>query len=167
MYAILNNNSDTILIGSKIIEKFNAQGTTPVTFDWLVPDTVKCLEVLTIIDPDGEICEFCKNNNLYSTYIPLKGVNWILDVQNNPNPVDYKTEFSYFLPREVSSLRINIYSISGIEVKQINNCPTGIGYHTTVPWSAVNNLAGTYLYKIIGINSAGGEEIYYGKLVKH
>ena len=71
--------------------------------------------------------------------------------QNHPNPFNPLTILKYNLP-EKEMVKIDIYDILGIHVKQLINHDQNAGYHS-IQWNATNDQgepvsAGVYLYKI-------------------
>jgi hypothetical protein len=164
VYSVIDT-KDTILIGKYLFENVEQAEVSEFKMKYTVPKDVHCLQFIAKIDSDDDHAEFCENNNMLEYIPPLKGPDWILEVANNPNPVTYGTYFSYILPREVRNLTITVYSLDGIEVGKLINCPGSITKHL-VYWDAANVPKGVYIYYITAINGSGEKEEYLGKLIK-
>jgi hypothetical protein len=66
--------------------------------------------------------------------------------QNYPNPLNTNTKICYQLPKP-STVKINIYDISGILVEILVNEQKNAGYYT-VNWNARNKSSGLYFIRI-------------------
>ncbi|MFA6572341.1 MAG: hypothetical protein WCT77_14030, partial [Bacteroidota bacterium] len=157
--------SDTILVAEKMITGLAVADRNEFDCNFTIPDSAQFIEFFAQLDNANRINEFCELNNIKNIIIPFKGPNWILDVKNIPNPFEYRTSFSYVLPREMKKIDVTIYSMDSRIIHKIENCPNTTGVHE-VSWYAPYITKGNYIYSITGTNLSGGEEKYFGKISK-
>jgi hypothetical protein len=163
-YAI-ENYGDTLLIGTQTLSGPMENSVSFVSTEAVVPKTAQHMEFLVMIDPGNSYGEFCEFNNITSLTVPLCVSEWILDVNNYPNPVQSSTLFSYTLPRHMSTLDLTIHNLNGRELLRINNVPSSIG-RQSVLWSDVTLPPGVYMYRFSGKDESGASESFSGKLIK-
>jgi len=163
-YAVLNR-TDTIPVSVVKLNDIENGAEMKAEAGFKIPDSAIIIDFYATVKPIGDVCEFCLSNNELSLSPELKGPGWISNVVLSPSPVEYRCEFSYILPREMSNVELTIYSLSGEKVALIPNCPRDMGKHELI-WNAVKMPKGTYIFIFKGINAAGGEEKYVGKLIK-
>ncbi|MFH1052148.1 MAG: hypothetical protein V1779_14610 [bacterium] len=164
IYAI-SNLGDTVLVGSEVFNFIDKFEKIQMNTIYKVEDSLEYIEFLASVQNNVKNSEFCTNNNSRQLQIPFEGPNWIVNVKNYPNPVIHNTYFSYYLPRELRSLSIVIFTLDGQEVTRIKDCPTGLGYNM-VYWFCANSPKATYIYKFEGINEKGELVIYNGTMIK-
>jgi hypothetical protein len=102
----------------------------------------------------------------------------IIDYGNFPNPFKSETQFVYELTRHMDDIIIEIFSVSGFKVKEINDMNArvdlslgAIAYHE-VPWDGKDSFGnfvanGVYFYRIIGSYNDEQIESPMGKVVKN
>ncbi|MBN1446720.1 MAG: T9SS type A sorting domain-containing protein [Bacteroidetes bacterium] len=163
-YAIVNER-DTMLIGEQYLRDPGVNISEVVTQDFTVPDSARLIEFMTITDPRNCYGEFCEYNNVSSMQLPLRGLDWILDVTNYPNPVQDYALITYVLPEPVKQLTLIVFNLDGRELLRIENAPTAIGRHF-IDWRAPELATGTYMYTFEGIDQRGARKTYSGKVVK-
>ena len=66
--------------------------------------------------------------------------------QNNPNPFNSETEIQFFLPYETSSAILNVYDLSGIQIKSYQLDKRGESSYII---TANEFMPGIYLYSLI------------------
>ncbi len=157
---------DTIPIEEVIVDSIGTLEEEIVGIDYVVPDSVNFIEIFAVIDGGCKINEFCENNNRQSFILPLKAPAWIIDVKNSPNPMAWRTLFSYILPKPVENMKIEIFSLDGFLVGTVENCPGTEGVHS-VEWKAPNLTDGVYVYKITAKSESGKMKEYHGSLIKN
>jgi len=162
IYATTNE-GDTL--SNELIPHLEVSEKAQINSVFSIDDTLEYIEFFASVKYGQEGSEFCTENNEQWLQIPFNGPNWIVDVTNYPNPIDYKTYISYYLPRELQELNIVIYNVDGAEIDRINNCETGLGHHF-VYWYCANNPKGTYIYTFEGINENGKKVIHNGVMIK-
>jgi hypothetical protein len=123
------------------------------------------LELMARIDPNGEHCEFCENNNSMIVDVPIYGPRWVTEVSSGPNPFDSYVNIGYTLTREMRSVDILILDMDGREIDRIDDCPAGYGPQS-VRWDGAEFARGGYIYHILGIDRDGETEQYFGKIIK-
>jgi hypothetical protein len=163
-YAVINN-IDTVLLAMQDVPFADAHAVTTITADVNIPDSAMCIEFITRIDDKNGVGEFCEFNNVQSLKLPLRGLDWILNVANYPNPMRDETMLSYVLPREVSDMTLTVYNLDGREIGRIENPPGEIGLHS-IRWRDAQLSAGTYIYTFRGTDDLGVTKTYSGRVVK-
>ncbi|TAL68260.1 MAG: hypothetical protein EPN82_11245 [Bacteroidetes bacterium] len=166
LYAV-KDWKDTILVGQKTISSLNALESGKITMDFNVPYKTNFLELYAKIDGNDNVIEFCENNNIKSTMVPINGPKWIQDVQSYPNPFKNKIDLSYTLARDERNISITFFTVNGKEVGRIDNCPAISGTHSVSTMELSSLPTGTYVYKIAGINADGETELYVGIIEKY
>ncbi|MBI5326642.1 MAG: hypothetical protein HZB41_15430 [Ignavibacteriae bacterium] len=161
LYAV-KDFKDTILVGQRTINSLGAFESGQLTMDFIIPYKTNFLELFAKIDGDDDIIEFCENNNIKSTMVPINGPKWIQDVQAFPNPFKTKIEINYTLARDERNVSITFYTLNGKEVGMIKNCPSISGTHRISTMELSSLPTGTYLFKITGINAEGETELFVG-----
>ena len=164
IYAV-SNKGDSTLLGEEDFVDLQPYEKTQFTVNYKVEDTLEFVEFYAAVESNQEHTEFCEQNNKKKLEIPFEGPNWIVGVTNYPNPIDYQTNFSYYLPRELKNLTLHIYAFDGQEVDKIDNCPISLG-RNTVYWYCANIPGGTYIITFEGINDKGELVVYHGRIVK-
>ncbi len=164
IYAV-SNKGDSTLLGEEDFVNLQPYEKTQFTVNYKVEDTLEFVEFYAAVESNQEHTEFCEQNNKKKLEIPFEGPNWIVGVTNYPNPIDYQTNFSYYLPRELKNLTLHIYAFDGQEVDKIDNCPISLG-RNTVYWYCANIPGGTYIITFEGINDKGELVVYHGRIVK-
>ncbi|MBE0642979.1 MAG: hypothetical protein IH600_02770 [Bacteroidetes bacterium] len=163
-YAVINN-ADTLLLATQVLPQAGAYTASVVNAEVTVPDSAICIEFLARIDNDAQYGEFCEFNNVQSLKLPLRGLDWILDVGNFPNPMRDETVITYVLPRDVKELTLTLYGLDGQEVGRIERPSTDIGRHAIV-WRGTQLAAGTYIYTFRGTDDRGETKLHSGRMVK-
>jgi hypothetical protein len=163
-YAVINN-LDTVLVAMQDVQYAEAHAVTMISADVNIPDSAFCIEYITMIDDKNSVGEFCEFNNVQSLKLPLRGLDWILNVNNYPNPMRDETMISYVLPREVTDITLTIYNLDGREIGRIENPPGEIGLHN-IRWRDTQLSAGTYIYTFRGRDDLGIVKTYSGRVVK-
>ncbi len=163
-YAVVNN-TDTVLLASRVLGSIAGQTYQIVSSEVTIPDSAQCIEVFARVDDAGGYGEFCESNNVMSLKLPLRGLDWILDVSNFPNPMHSETVISYVLPRELRELTLTLYALDGRAIGSIEHPPADIGRHD-IPWQDTQISAGTYLYTFRGTDDRGELKTFTGRLVK-
>ncbi len=164
-YAIYNM-QDTVFLEKVLVDSLASLQTQDISINYIVADSVNYIEILAYANPDNKINEFCTSNNINHVAIPLKPPNWILDVSNNPNPMSYTTQFSYFLPNNIKNLKIEIFSLEGVKVATIYDCPVATGRHY-IQWKAPNSPDGVYIYRFSGTEENGNQREYNSSLIRN
>ncbi len=164
VYAIIDC-IDTVLIGQKVINQLIPGESSKYDLNYKVPDSILYIEFFSKIDYNNKYVEFCKDNNTQFLQIPFKGPDWIIDVKNYPNPMSYKTNFSYILPKDMEKISINIFTMDGKQIDKLDNCPHSAGKSTITWYPSQDIMSGSYIYRITGIDSEGNH-IYNGKFSK-
>ena len=77
--------------------------------------------------------------------------------QNYPNPFNPSTKISYYIPTE-SKIKIQIYSLTGERVYEMNGIQQNEGLHEFV-WNGKNLASGIYILAL-NANPINGEEKY-------
>ena len=95
----------------------------------------------------------------------MKGPNWILDVDNYPNPIHAQTQFTYLLPRDVSGMKLTVYTLDLRVIAVLENAPGAMGRQSFV-WNSENIPTGSYVYQFEGKDDKGEKQTYFGRLVK-
>ena len=163
-YAVVNS-VDTLLLAVQTLPVLDQQSYTIVSSEVRVPDSAICIEMFARVDDGNSVGEFCEFNNVMSLKLPLRGLDWILDVGNFPNPMRDATVISYILPREVDELTVTLYALDGREIGRLEHPPSDIGRHE-IPWQDARLSAGTYIYTFKGKDDRGELKTYTGRLVK-
>ena len=78
--------------------------------------------------------------------------------QNNPNPFTQKTEIKYFIPENSGTVSLNIYNLSGMQIKSVSINQKGKG---SITINGSELVAGIYIYNLI----IDGKEIDYKRMV--
>ncbi len=138
---------DTITIHEEQIAWFTINSPISTTINYTVPDTAFFVQFLAEIDADDAFSEVTEDNNSKTVKIPLSGVDALNDVSNYPNPFDKVTWFTYSLSREMTDVKITVFTSARQVVGRIENCPSDIGFHA-VEWSSTNLNTGLYYFQI-------------------
>lgn len=163
-YSVINK-IDTVEIGTRRIETITENTKTDIEIDFEIPEDTKHLQVLAVIDPDDERCEFCENNNSKIMTIPILGPYWAQDVGVYPNPVKTTAEIRYSLARDMRSVSLAVYDAEGRIVGEQSGLPATNGVNSAF-WDAGGAAKGAYFYQLIGVNENGETEKYYGTMIK-
>jgi len=78
--------------------------------------------------------------------------------QNEPNPTEGSTVIRYFLPRQITSAQLKVYSLTGVEVQAVALTQKGQGQVTL---SVSQLAAGEYVYHLL----VDGQSIAFKKLL--
>ncbi len=95
----------------------------------------------------------------------------ILDLLNYPNPMKESTRFSLNLTRPVSSLHLDIFTLSGRKIKSFERHPSEAGYFDDIVWYGTDFTGdriatGVYIYKVTAVPATGGDVVEaFGKVV--
>ena len=164
IYSI--ENKDTVVIGEKIINDFNATSYDELITNYIIPNDACNAKFFTKIDDNENFNELCENNNIKILELPIFGLPVIFNISNYPNPFNDGTVFSYALStEEIDNISIKIYTSEGKEVAEIKDCPHNLG-ENTISWDPNNLASGTYLYKIIATGSNIKEQEFTGEIIK-
>ena len=155
-----------IILGEEKIENLNPNEEYVYSVSYKLEDSVDYVEFYASAYYGESGCEICERNNTKKLNIPIEGPNWILNVKNYPNPVFYKSYFSYFLPREIQKLDLVIYNLDGSEIARIENCPRNLGQNEVL-WQAPNIPKGAYVFSFEGTDKNGKPLKYKGTIVKN
>ena len=116
-------------------------------------------------DPRRRFGEFCEANNDASTVVSFKGLHWILDVTNFPNPMQNEASISYVLPRRIRDMKFVLYNLEGRELLVREHIAGDIGRHS-ITWSDSDAPAGVYLYRFEGFEETGEFQTTTGRVMK-
>ncbi|MCX6153840.1 MAG: hypothetical protein NT007_06760 [Candidatus Kapabacteria bacterium] len=163
-YGIMNN-KDTIHINTTNILRLDKLSSNDISVNYTIPDSAVYFEFFAKINGNDKFGEFCYGNNNQRLILPYNGPDWILNISNNPNPFDYRTQITYTLPYKLSSLHINLYSYNGSKVATVSECPVDIGYHS-VDLFVPNIPKGEYIMKFEGVDSKTGKKEHYFRIMK-
>lgn len=164
-FFAIGNDGDTLLIGEKPLDSLDRFQERRMDVYYAIEDSAEYVEFYASVESQDPNSEFCSQNNDRKLQIPMKGPDWIVEVKNYPNPMDYRTYISYYLTREMNSLKLTIYSFDGSEVAKFKDCPIDLG-RNSIYWRASNHPKGTYIYSFDGIDSEGKPVTYSGRFVK-
>lgn len=109
------------------------------------------------IDIDGSFTYSC---NILAEVMPPQSYEMS---QNYPNPFDEKTKIDFQIPIE-STIRIDIYDITGAFVETLVNSKYSEGYYS-IDINATNYPAGIYVCRLFSKNLEGKEIIIQKKMV--
>jgi hypothetical protein len=162
-YAVVNG--DTSLIEEQVLPVVDKHSSTILTARYTVPDSATTLAFFAKADPRGRFGEFCEANNDASTVVGFKGLHWILDIANFPNPLQGEGSITYVLPRHIRDMRFILYNLEGRELSVREHIPGDVGRHS-IPWSDPDAPAGVYLYRFEGFEETGEFQTTNGRVVK-
>lgn len=150
-FAIINF-MDTLLVVTDTISSFDILGKTYIKNTFTIPDSTFFIELFAIADAKNEINEICKENNIRSVILSVKGNQFLVNLQAEPNPFQYRTYLKYTISHPIIKLIANIYTIDGKKVGIIEDCPTKIGLND-FQLDMVNLAKGTYIILFEGITN--------------
>jgi hypothetical protein len=127
-------------------------GTYQVNYIGLIPVLIEAIkeQQKTIDDLNSkmESCCISQSNNLNTqpnNSITQNSSDSKLQ-QNQPNPFNQKTEIKYFISSNSNSASINIYNLSGTQMKSYNITQKGSG---SISINGAELVAGLYIYNLI------------------
>ena len=149
-------NGDTVFSTSSPVA---ARGDQTLQFQWKIPSGLTSSDSIlyALIDPDNNISELKKDNNVGWNRISIMNVtsvrptksnqisSYILS-QNYPNPFNPVTRINYQIPK-LSHVTIKVYNILGQEIATLVNAEKMAG-HYSVEFNATNFASGVYLYRM-------------------
>jgi len=163
-YAVING-TDTVLIGTEELKNVEKLSKRKLFADYIIPETAQYIEILAKVDPGNTVGEFCELNNVLSLHIPIAGLDWILDVENSPNPVRNETRISYVLTQDVVDMKLIIYTLDGREIGRVEDPPAATGRHSVV-WQAPDIPNGMYMYMFESTVGRGQKQTHLQRFVK-
>lgn len=114
------------------------------------------------------------NNNsarvMFNIEVVEQGATELAEVMNYPNPFRSKTVIQYLVNRsDVRKAEILIFTLSGLKIRTIKNCPTENSYNF-VEWNGRDDdndevANGVYIYKVI-VDGPGGKAESVQKALK-
>ncbi len=170
IYPIIGGGTNEFPIAEIRIENFDPQQQYDLSGVYTVPLTDKSIEFMAIVDDGRDFTEITEKNNsiragYVATFIPESGTR-DKGLSIYPMPFADAVNFEYALDQEYRDVVLRIFDLNGKLRAEFSSLPSGAGVNS-VQWRCTDLPGGSYVYRVMGRNSSGTEELLFtGQLTK-
>jgi|WetSurSiteA1Bulk_404760.scaffolds.fasta_scaffold01078_4 hypothetical protein len=170
IYPIIGGGTYEFPIAEIRVENFDPLQHLELSGTYTLPVTDKSIEFIAIVDDGYDYVEITEHNNSIKTTYEATATDDQEALENYvtvyPMPFTDDVNFEYFLDKGYRSIALKVYDLNGRQWVELNNLPSGSGTNS-VQWRNTSMPCGNYIYRLLGEDSTGIEEILFtGRLTK-